>query len=674
MGFRNWDDIIRRLGAMAPNDPLYLKKLEDISKRQGAAEDLARGSGMALRARNAQRGFLDELADAELPEPRRYSPRDLARAAADDRKRDMQYGPFPAGAPGVWWDIKRAAERSIDEAAAAAQQAQRFQPINRAQLTNDAANAALALGGGSLAAAMAIEAMRSSDPASEQQRAQSGLAASLPPAEPADTTAEPLTPGQAAASLMVSGGTAPPTEEETARSGLAANLPPVKQQPAALPQQSENLSASATQLASDPPLAAKPREQGPFLLSEEEQEKENARQLAAMSASAAAQRSAEPDAQDFAYTAPQPQPQPQQDIPAQYQTPEPAVANNLEERDNRYWNNPGVKERKIARMAKAAGLTMEEARALVDQGGVRADGMTDDAFNLTAAGRAEEFRGLRDAVTNRRNADERSRMDRYKAQAMLAGANPNKNMVNALSMLAPDDQQAALQFMLGGRRGATPLDVQQQRAVVDQRRQLIEAENAGRLEQIQAQVAADRDLWDKRLAQSGQQLETDRALRLKEEEAKSARHLAEINANLERTRLENQSRIDAALASIQGAAANTKMEADARKYQADREAEVLLGKNNNPVQMQQVMAALANQNAERRARLLEQASSEANKYAYDTGSYFARALTPGWDSALVTKDEEDKLRSYLRAYDPQATPQEIEQVLTAALRNKKREK
>lgn len=652
---------------MAPNDPLYLKKLEDIAKRQGVAEDLARGSGMALRARNAQRGFLDELADAELPEPRRYSPRDLARAAADDRKRDMQYGPFPAGAPGVWWDIKRAAERSIDEAAAAAQQAQRFEPINRAQLTNDAANAALVLGGGALAGGMAIEAMRSADPGGDQQRARAGLAASLPQTQRPDSDGEPLGFEDASAAMRISGAAAAPSDEDDVRSGLAANLPAMAAPQDPLPQQNENLVASATQVGGDPQLATKPKDPSPFLLSAEEQEVENQRQLAAMAA-ASTPRAPDGAVEDFEFSAP-----PQEIVTQSYEAPATPAFADRSMQDNRYWNNPGVKERKIARMAKAAGLTMEEARALVDQGGVRADGMTDDAFNLTAAGRAEEFKGLRDAVTNRRNADERARMDRYKAQAMLAGANPNKNAVNALAMLDPEDQQAALQFMLAGRRGATPLDVEQQRAVIDQRRQLIEAENAGRLDQVKAQVAAESDLWDKRLAQSGIQLETDRALRMKEMEEQSRRQLAEITARLDGARIEGQSRMDSVLAQLQGSLASARLEADARKYQADKEAEVLLGKTNNPLQMQQLRNALENQNAERRARLLEQATGEAHKYAYDTGNYLFRALTPGWDSALVTKDEEEKIRAYLRAYDPRATPQEIEQVLTAALRNKKRE-
>lgn len=104
---------------MTPSDPLYLKKLEDIAKQQGVAEDLARGSTMALRARNAERTFLQGLADTDLPEPRRYSQRTLERAADNDSVRDTEYGPFPAGSPGVFWDIRRAAERNLADTRAA---------------------------------------------------------------------------------------------------------------------------------------------------------------------------------------------------------------------------------------------------------------------------------------------------------------------------------------------------------------------------------------------------------------------------------------------------------------------------------------------------------------------------------------------------------------------------
>lgn len=130
-GFRLYDDLISYLGRQSAYNRLaggprgayyvdpqgvarnetqdFLKQLADM----GMAEDFSRGSSLALRARNAQRPFLDELADADLtPEPQ-LTPRDLARKANDDARRDAQYGPFEAGSPGVMWDIRRSAERNL---------------------------------------------------------------------------------------------------------------------------------------------------------------------------------------------------------------------------------------------------------------------------------------------------------------------------------------------------------------------------------------------------------------------------------------------------------------------------------------------------------------------------------------------------------------------------------
>lgn len=703
---KDLDALISRLGISAPEAKAYLRQLEIDQRSADAAADMARGSTLALRARNAQRPFLDELADADLtPEPK-LTPRDLARKANDDARRDAQYGPFPAGSPGVMWDIKRAAERGIDEARAAAAQAERYKPVNRSQLTHDAANAALALGAGSLAGAAAVEAMRAADPAGDQERARSGLAASLPSAAPDATGATTISPADAAAALRVAGRNSPPTAQETAGSGLFANLPPISQ-----PQQDENLAASATPVASDPPLTAKKskdpnylttnanklaeirksqrpaqpasapvatdpvEEPTPFLLSAEEQELENERQLAAFAASAAANAGGVPAGSPGAqFSIGQPA---RSDIPPQYQEEEPAASEKRSMQENRYWNNPALKERKIARMAKKAGLTMEEARALVADGGVRADGMTDDAFNLTSQGRAEEFRGLRDAVTDKRNADANARMERYKAQAMLAGANPNKNLVNALGMLAPEDQQSALQFMLAGRRGATPLDVDAQQAFANRGIAQAQVENEGQMARLEKELALRSENFDKQLAQSEMQLKTDRELRLEAMERQSNdalnRIAAQSAAQAQQDRINNDARMQAALAQIMGSNRNAQIEADARLQGTRLEADAMRERFAKPAEMMQVQAALASKNAERRANLMAAAQQEANNYGYDTGSWMARALTPGWDSALVTKPEQDKIRAYLRAVDPQATNAEIEQVLTAALRNKKRE-
>lgn len=647
-GFKGLDDLIRRLDLSAPDAMAYLRKLGIDQRSADAAADAARGSTMALRARNAQRPFFDELADMDLtPEPQ-LTPRDIARRANDDARRDAQYGPFEAGSPGVMWDIKRSAERGIDEARAAAAQAEQYKPVLASQLANDAATAALVLGGGAAATTAAIEAARaSSDPPEvsgrtpEQKLASAGLAANLP-----------AVPERARAGLFAN--LPAPTEQASTSPAPPPAAPPALKPyvPSKYPRTSPDFAPIAQAMATE--RASGVMAPDPAILEDKKLGQEESLSAADMT---------------FAVDPETAQPPPPN--PVDY------ARKNRVEQDGRYWANSGVRERKIARMAKKAGLTMEEARALVADGGVRADGMTDDAFNLTSQGRAEEFRGLRDAVTDKRNADANARMERYKAQAMLAGANPNKNLVNALGMLAPEDQQSALQFMLAGRRGATPLDVDAQQAFANRGIAQAQVENEGRLAQLQAEMAAKQDMFDKQLAQSGMQLTTDRELRLEamERQSKDAldRIAAETSARAAQSQIDNDARMQAALAQIMGSNRNAQIEADARLQGTRLEADAMRERFAKPAEMMQVQAALASKNAERRANLMAAAQQEANNYGYDTGSWVARALTPGWDSALVTKPEQDKIRAYLRAVDPQATNAEIEQVLTAALRNKKRE-
>jgi hypothetical protein len=328
-------------------------------------------------------------------------------------------------------------------------------------------------------------------------------------------------------------------------------------------------------------------------------------------------------------------------------------------------------------MAAAAGIPVEQARAMVAQGGIDADGMTDDARNLTAAGRATEFQALRDAATDRRNRAAEARMNAWKAQSMLAGPNPRKNMANAMNALDEQRQQAALQFLLAGGRGASPLDVQGQQALAS--RGVAEAQvlNEGRMQQTQAELAAKTGMFGQQLQQDQARMEMDRQLRIRQMEEESDRDLRGIRARAEaaanQSRIDNSNRMDETIARISGQLGASKLEADAARYRADKEAQTLIGRSANPAQMALTAAQLANAQADRRRALLEAATTEANRYADDRGAFNNSPIRQwGWDPTLVDANEVSRLRSYLRAMDPQATDQEIETVLEAALRNKTR--
>lgn len=97
-------------------------------------------------------------------------------------------------------------------------------------------------------------------------------------------------------------------------------------------------------------------------------------------------------------------------------------------------------ERQIGRQAQASGQTRAQIRGL-------------DAV------------GRREAVADARDADLATRTQRYKDQMMLAGRNPQKNLVNAVGMLTPGMRDVVLAHLTtgGGQYavdGATPNDVQ----------------------------------------------------------------------------------------------------------------------------------------------------------------------------------------------------------------------
>lgn len=100
--------------------------------------------------------------------------------------------------------------------------------------------------------------------------------------------------------------------------------------------------------------------------------------------------------------------------------------------------------RAIDRIARSAGINGDDALAAMTAGGID---------NLRAVAK---LRKLDDAAERRAN---------WKAQMMLAGADPSKNIVNALGMLSGEDRANSLRYMLPGGQLAAQVDaVNAQRA------------------------------------------------------------------------------------------------------------------------------------------------------------------------------------------------------------------
>lgn len=94
----------------------YLARLADFDRAAG----MARGSTMARRARNAERSFLDTLADDDWPQGEMFTPRDVARMNTDRARRDARMGPFrPDDLNANAWQWMRDSERSLVESRAA---------------------------------------------------------------------------------------------------------------------------------------------------------------------------------------------------------------------------------------------------------------------------------------------------------------------------------------------------------------------------------------------------------------------------------------------------------------------------------------------------------------------------------------------------------------------------
>jgi hypothetical protein len=119
------------------------------------------------------------------------------------------------------------------------------------------------------------------------------------------------------------------------------------------------------------------------------------------------------------------------------------------------------RELQLRRMSGKAGITMAKARQMRD-----AD-VGEGGLNATRRD-PNEVQSIRDLVVDRRNQDKEARRKAYTDRNMLAGNDPRQNLVNAYNTLDPEMQQQAMLGMMF-QDGATPLDVQQARAMAEAR-------------------------------------------------------------------------------------------------------------------------------------------------------------------------------------------------------------
>jgi hypothetical protein len=153
------------------------------------------------------------------------------------------------------------------------------------------------------------------------------------------------------------------------------------------------------------------------------------------------------------------------------------VAANSRERNEAIGQKYGPKAQEIAEAGDARGVTdydatrkpinqqrlndRREIEAAVDAG---VGGAQSDLRELNQAGatKRKEFRDKLAASSSSNFPSEKDRWANYRAQMMLAGANPRKNMANAWSMMndpgVSDAQSRSLQYMLPGGQLAAQVD------------------------------------------------------------------------------------------------------------------------------------------------------------------------------------------------------------------------
>jgi len=113
--------------------------------------------------------------------------------------------------------------------------------------------------------------------------------------------------------------------------------------------------------------------------------------------------------------------------------------------------NPAVEEARIKRLAKAAGISMSEARASYEAG--MKDRVEGEPITFDELRRGTQ--GLRDKATDRRLAEQKAARDNWRATAMLAGGSQNLNSGNrwiaqSLVNMSDEDRANAMKYMLPG--------------------------------------------------------------------------------------------------------------------------------------------------------------------------------------------------------------------------------
>lgn len=99
-------------------------------------------------------------------------------------------------------------------------------------------------------------------------------------------------------------------------------------------------------------------------------------------------------------------------------------------------------------------------------------------------------KGTRFADENARIADENARKAAWRAQTMLAGSNPQKNVVNALGMLSPEHRAASMRYMLPGGQLAAQVDARQLQAAAALAQRAVTGALAGSAQGPMAQAQA----------------------------------------------------------------------------------------------------------------------------------------------------------------------------------------
>jgi len=156
-------------------------------------------------------------------------------------------------------------------------------------------------------------------------------------------------------------------------------------------------------------------------------------------------------------------------------------------------NDAYQRERKIYRMAAAAGISPEEY----------AKRFPDEVGDLTAGG-LRGGAGGRMLAEGKRQEDAEARKQAFKSQMMLAGASPRRNLVNAYERLGDpnitDEQRDALRYMMPGGQLAAQVDSQNMEAAAGlAQRAVAGMANTNPLLPVQARLLEEEAIAKRRL-------------------------------------------------------------------------------------------------------------------------------------------------------------------------------